>query len=113
MSAHTLGSTYYESGSIPGGDGLKFAAGTGTCTASYDTNGSTLDLSSVFADKVYMCVVNIDAHTHRATWVPGTSNASSDMKVHVDDNAGAEIGSTTDLSTTPGAFEWWAVGTDG
>ena len=112
MSAHTLGSTSWEMPAPSGGSGIKVISGTGTCTASYDTGGSTFDLSSLFASKVYYCSVNIDNASFRAQWVPGTSNASSDMKIFVDDNAGTQASSTDDLSTTPGTFEWFAIGTD-
>lgn len=95
-----------------GGDGLKCVMGTCTGTASYDTGGSTIDLSSIFGDKVYYFVGNIDNADYRISWVPGTSYASSDGKLFVDNNAGTQVTSTTSLATPLATVEWIAWGTD-
>ncbi len=112
MSANTIG-TFYEGQCVPGGDGIKIACGEADATSSYDTGGSVLDLSTAFASKVYFCVASTNNADFTAKWVPGTSNASSDMKLFVDDDAGTEASSTDDHSTTPGTWYWFAVGTDG
>ena len=51
MTAHTLG-TCYETPATAGGDGLKEVDGSITGSASYDTGGSVIDLSTVFAGAV-------------------------------------------------------------
>jgi len=113
MSAYTLSSTWYKSGSIPGGDGLVFACGTCTGSASYDTAGSILDLSTVFASKVYWLSATANNADYAYKWVPGAANASDVNKLFADDDAGTEASSTDDHSTTPGTIEWFAIGTDG
>lgn len=112
MSANTIGTTTYVGSFMPGGDGLKIAAGTATATSSYDTGGSVLDLSSVFASKVWFCYATTNNADFSAKWVAGTSNASSDMKLFVDNDAGTEATAADDHSTTPGTWYWFAVGTD-
>ncbi len=113
MSANTIGTTFYEGQCTPTGDGLKVACGTADGTGSYDTGGSVLDLSSVFASKVHFCIATTNNADFSAKWVPGTSNASSDMKLFVDNDAGTEATSTDVHSTTPGTWYWYAIGTDG
>jgi hypothetical protein len=86
--------------------------GTCTGTASYDTGGSVIDLSSIFGSTVYYFIANLDHKDYRISWVPGTSYSSSDGVLFVDDNAGTEAGSTDNLSTPLATVEWIAWGTD-
>jgi hypothetical protein len=108
MSAHTLVSTTGGGSCTPAGDGLTIASGTFTGSASYDAGGSVLDLSSIFKSKVHYCVASTNDAALSCKWVPGTSNASDDMEVFVDDDAGTE--ETGNLSGT--TFQWFAIGTD-
>ena len=93
-----------------GGDGLKMVMGTCVGPASYDATGSIIDFSSIFGSTVYFCRANIDNADLRIQWVPGTSYASDDGKLFVDDNAGGE--ESGDLSTSLATVEWIAWGTD-
>jgi len=95
-----------------GGDGLKMAMGTAVGPASYDTGGSVIDLSSIFKSTVYYCKANVDNADYRIQWVPGTSYASSDGELFVDDNAGTEIAGAVSLATPLATVEWVAWGTD-
>ncbi len=88
MSAHTLVSTSYGGSCAPNGDGLTIAAGTFTGSASYDAGGSTLNLSTIFKSKVHFCCASTNDADLACKWVPGTSNAASDMKIFIDDDAG-------------------------
>ena len=51
MTAHTIG-TFYETPAPAGGDGYKKVMGQITGSASYDTGGSTIDLSTAFGKAV-------------------------------------------------------------
>jgi len=93
-----------------GGDGLKMCMGTCVGPASYDAGGSVLGLSSIFGGKVYFVKANIDNADYRIQWVPGTSYATTDDKLFVDNNAGTE--SSGDLHTALATVEWIAWGTD-
>ena len=109
MSAHTLVLSYTMTG-LPGSNiGAKMACGTFTGSASYDAGGSILDLSSVFASKVYVLQASSGDATLSCKWVPGASNGSDVNKVFLDDDAGTE--ETGNHSGT--TFQWFAVGTDG
>jgi hypothetical protein len=70
-------------------------------------------MSSIFKSTVNYFRATCDNADFAAKWVPGASYAAATMKVFVDDDAGSEVASTTDLSTTPGTFEWIAIGKDG
>lgn len=93
-----------------GGDGLKMAMGTAVGPASYDAGGSVLGLSSIFGGKVYMVIANIDNADYRCSFVPGTSYATTDCKLFVDNNAGTEA--SGNLATALATTEWVAWGTD-
>lgn len=110
MGAFTSVTKVTEVPAPAGGDGLKMCTGTCTGPASYDANGSVIDLSSIFGSKVYFVKANIDNADLRIQWVPGTSYASSDGLLFVDNNAGTE--STGNLATTLATVEWIAWGTD-
>ena len=104
MAAFTSVTKVAEVPAPSGGDGIKFAVGTATSTASYDTNGSVIDLSDVFASKVYGATFLVNNAAFRYVFVPtATTYAAATGKVFIDDNAGTEEGATTDLSTTPGS----------
>ncbi len=109
MSAHTL-VTGVRGPSAPGGDGTTWAYGTFTGSASYDSTGSVLDLSSVFTSTVvaFIATPRGDA-TLNAKWVPAASYAAATMKVFLDDNAGTE--ETGNHSGT--TFDFLAIGTSG
>jgi hypothetical protein len=93
-----------------GGDGLKLAMGTCVGPASYDAGGSVIDLSSIFASKVYFVKANIDNADYRIQWVPGSSYATATGKLFVDNNAGTE--QSGNLATALATVEWIAWGTD-
>lgn len=86
---------------------LKTALVTVAGTASYDTGGSIVDLSSVFPSKVYSVdVVAVSAAAsskYRGSFIPGASSGPALGKIKFNDitaASGAEVSSTTDLSGT-------------
>ena len=95
-----------------GGDGLKIVMGTCVGSATYDTGGSTIDLSDIFSGLVYFLEANCDVEGVRFSWVPGSSYATATGKLFADDNNGTEQVSTADLSTSCAVIEWLAIGTD-
>lgn len=114
MSAHTLASTVKTEilGSI------KKAIVTVTGSASYDSGGSTLDLSSIFPSKVYGAnVVAVTPHAsdkYRASYIAGSSNNPATGKIKLRNLATVTTGtpgsvdetaSTTDLSGTTWTLE--------
>lgn len=113
MSAFTSVTEVVSNPAPAGDDGLKCVMGTCVGTASYDTGGSTIDLSSIFGSKVYYLEANIDNADYRIQWVPGTAYSSSDGALFVDNSAGTEITNTTSLATPLATVEWIAWGTDG
>ncbi len=96
-----------------GGDGVKFAMGTAKGTASYDTGGSVIDLSSIFKSTVYAFEAWVDDADIRLLFVPTASTyAAATGKIFKDDNAGTEATSADNLSTTCAVTHWVAWGTD-
>ena len=96
-----------------GGDGYAFAFGTAVPTASYDTSGSVMDMSDIFAKtcvKVVFTVANAD---FRFDFQPTASTyATATGVVFIDDNAGTEASSTDNVATTVTSCSWIAWGTD-
>jgi hypothetical protein len=81
-------------------------------TASYDTNGSTVDLSSICPSKAYgINVLSVSAHAgarYRLVYTPAGSYEPATGKIKILDMAVdpvAEVGSTTDLSATTWVIE--------
>ena len=108
MSAHTLVSYPVVEALL----GMKKAVITITGTASYDTGGSTLDLSSLFPSKVYgLREIAVSPHgsaKYKLSFVPGSSYdpATGKIKIHdVTAASGAEVTSTTDLHATTWTLE--------
>jgi hypothetical protein len=108
MSAHTLASTVDTSLAL---GGIKVALITVTLTASYNTNGSTLDLSSIFPSKCYgLMQSSVAPHgsaKYHASYVPAALYDAATGKVKILDvttDPGAEVSSTTDLSATTMVF---------
>lgn len=107
MSAHTLASTLRAE--VTGG--IKKAVVTVTGSASYDTGGSTLDLSSIFTLVYGVNVIAISPHAsgkYNDRFIPGASYAPSTGKIKLYDTTtdpGAEVSSTTDLSATTFTIE--------
>ncbi len=96
-----------------GGDGLAMAFGTAVPTASYDTGGSTIDMSGVFKSKCVEVKFSVPNAGFRFIFAPTASTyATATGKVFIDDNAGSEEGSTTNVSTTITSCTWVAWGTD-
>ena len=113
MAAFTSVTKIAEIPAPAGGDGVKLAVCSAVSTASYDTGGSTIDLSDIFASKVYGATFLVNNAAFRYVFVPtATTYAAATGKVFVDDNAGAQASSTDDLSTTPGTVVFLAWGTD-
>ena len=111
MSAFTGLTDIKEVPAPAGGDGLKYASFKLTGPTSYDTGGSVADLSSIFSGTVRGMTISTESVAHRAQYVY-VATYSTSPKIIVDDNAGTQIASTTDLSSTPGAFYCVAWGTD-
>jgi hypothetical protein len=114
MSAHTLASNPRTE--ILGS--LKKAIVTVTGSASYDTGGSTLDLSSIFPSKVYGArVIAVTPHAsdkYREAYIAGSSNNPATGKIKLRNLATVttgtpgsvdEVASTTDLSGTTFTLE--------
>ena len=113
MTAFTSVTKIYEVPAPAGGDGVKMAFCSAVSTASYDANGSVIDLSDIFADTVVGAVFMVNNADFRYVFVPtATTYAAATGKVFIDDNAGTEETATTDLSTTPGTVYFLAWGTD-
>jgi len=111
MSAHTSATLVKSIPPAAGGDGLKTVMGTFTGSASYDSGGSVLDVSGLFGSKVYDIQVSPGNADMLCNFVPGTSYATTDCKIRMDDvSGGAEA--SGDLSSTPGTFYFVALGTD-
>lgn len=86
-----------------------------TGPASYDTNGSLIDLSATFPSKVLgVTVIATSPHAsdkYRAMFIPGASDGPTLGKLKIRDLSAAsdaEVASTTDLSGT--TFRIEAVG---
>lgn len=108
MSAHTV-ATCVDVARY-GGSGVKVAAGTFTGTASYDTGGSVIDLSSYFSDEVRSIIATAQGTTGKVChYVPDTGNAPATCKLVVEDG-GTQASSTDNLATI--TFDFIAVGTD-
>jgi hypothetical protein len=102
MSANTVGTPTR----VTLGD-LKRAIIDVTGTASYDTNGSLIDLSATFPSKVLgASVIATSPHAsdkYRVMFIPGTSDGPTLGKLKIRDLSAAsdaEVASTTDLSGT-------------
>lgn len=111
MSAFTFASTDVTNLAI--GD-TKIATITVTGTASYDTGGSTIDLSAYFTKVHGAQVISASAAAlskYKFTFLPGSSFAAASGKLKVNDvtaASGAEVSSTTDLSA--GTYTLLVVG---
>jgi len=111
MSAHTSATLVKKIPPPAGGDGLVCVIFTFTGSASYDSGGSTLDLSGLFGNLVYHCQVSVGNDDKVCNWIPGSSYASATGKVRMDDvSGGAEA--SGNLSSTPGTCYGIAWGTD-
>ena len=76
MSAFAVSTVKYTPAPA-GGDGLKIVTGTLTGTSSYDTGGSTLDLSDYFGSTPYKLDVSCDSGDYQfVTDVATTSTAA-------------------------------------
>lgn len=96
-----------------GGDGVKWVFGTAVPSASYDTGGSAIDMSGVFASKCYGMMFFFQHAGHRFLYKPtATTYATATGTVFIDDNAGTEKSSTTNIATTITSCYWIAWGTD-
>ena len=110
MGAFTSVTKTHENPAPAGGSGLKMARFTCVGPASYDSGGSVIDLSGTFASKVLEAKARVNNVAYKIEFVGGTSDAATDCKLRVDDNAGAE--ETGDLSTALAAVVVTAWGTD-
>ncbi len=104
MSAHTIG-TFYETPAPAGGDGLKKVYGTMTGSASYDTGGSTIDLSTAFGKSVSDVKAWDDSGRYCYHFVPAAAGAPATGKLKV---CGVSEYSVT-FDSTSGMFD--AAGT--
>ena len=96
MSAFTVGTLKeYSPSSTAGG---KIVTGLLTGTASYDTGGSVVDLSSYFNGAIGAVVVMAEGATdYDCQYVPASSRATATGKIFVHE-AGTQSSSTDDLS---------------
>jgi len=109
MSAHTI--TSVQTLAKLGGDGAKICLVTGTLSASYDTGGSVIDLSSYFGDEVLSITGTCQGTTlTHLTYVPAASNAPATGKIACWDKDGTQETATDDLSAI--VFQALVVGTD-
>ncbi len=109
MSAHTVVTAVDTA--IYGGEGVKQVSGTFTGSASYDTGGSIIDLSSYFSDEVRSLICTCQGLTKTdGTFIPGASNGAALGKIAMWDKDGTQEGSTDNLSTI--TFDFIATGTD-
>jgi len=92
-----------------GGDGLKTVFFTFTGSTLYDAGGSVIDLSSLFGGVVYNAFVSAGNNDYQPQFVPGTSYATTDCKVRLDDVSG-----TAEVTGNQSAITFYAVafGTD-
>jgi hypothetical protein len=110
MSAHTIVSALTIA--TGAGGGLKQMAVSITGSASYDTGGSVLDLSSYFSDEVRMIHPTAQGTAPLgAQYVPDTGNAPATCKVVLIDKDGTEESSTDNMSGT--VYDLIVTGTDG
>lgn len=112
MSAFTSVVGVARSTAPPGGDGMYERFGTAVGTGSYDTGGSVIDMVALFKSKCYWIEAYTDNADIRFIYVPAAAYATATGKLFMDDNAGTEIASTTDESTTCAVIHWRAIGTD-
>lgn len=112
MSAFTDVTGVARAPAVPGGDGMYERFGTAKGTASYDTGGSVFNMSALFKSKCYWVEAYTDNADIRFIFVPAASYAAATGELFMDDNAGTEIGNTTDESVTCAVIHWRAIGTD-
>ncbi len=113
MSAWTDVTLVASQPAAAGGDGSHWAMGTAKGTASYDTTGSVIDMSSIFKSKCHAMIAYVDAEAIRLLFVPTASTyAAATGKIFKDDNAGTEATAVDDLSSTCATTHWIAWGTD-
>jgi hypothetical protein len=109
MSAHTIVSV--KELARNGGDGEKLSHVQITGTASYDTGGSVLDLSSYFGDEVRAIIPSTQGTTeYQLTYIPDTGNAPATGKIAVFDGGGTQISAAVDLSGV--TYDLLVSGTD-
>jgi len=107
MSAHTLVTAVQVGETL---SGVKAVAGTFTGSASYDADGSVLDLSSVFSDEVRSIIALAQGAVGKVChYVPAGSNAPATGELAVDDG-GTQATAADDLSGI--TFDFIAIGTD-
>ena len=113
MAAFTSVTKVYKTPAPAGGDGLAMAFGTAVPTASYDTSGSVIDMSGVFAKQCVAVELSFGNADFRFDYVPTTSTyATATGVVFIDDNAGTEASSTDNVATSITSCTWTAKGTD-
>ena len=78
----------------------------------YETGGSAIDMSAIFKSKCYAIIAYVDNASYRILHVPATSYATATGELFCDNNAGTEIGNTTDLHTDLAVVHWESWGTD-
>ena len=113
MAAFTLVTKVFKTPAPAGGDGLATAFGTAVPTASYDTGGSVIDMSGVFAKQCVEVIFSIGNADFSFDYMPTASTyATATGVVFIDDNAGTEASSTDNVSTSVTSCTWTAKGTD-
>lgn len=109
MSAHGTATQVKYALTGTGGDGLKCVMFTFTGSASYDAGGSVLDVSGLFGGYCYMIQVAAGANDYVCNFVPGTSYATTDCLIRIDDVSGGAEASGSLAGVTFYAIAW---GTD-
>ena len=103
-------------GKVPapaGGDGYAMAFGTAVPTVSYDTSGSVIDMSDIFASTCVAIQFSFGNDGYRFDYVPTASTyVSSTGLVFIDDNAGSELSGSANVGGTVTSCSWIAWGTD-
>ena len=96
-----------------GGDGYACAFGTAVPTASYDANGSVIDMSGIFDSTCVAVKFSFGNADFRFTYLPTASTyATATGKVFVDDNNGTQATALDNVSASVSTCSWIAWGTD-
>ena len=113
MSAWTAVTLVASMPAVAGGDGVHWAFGTATGTASYDTGGSVIDMSDIFKSQCLGMFAYVNDADIRLIFVPkATTYAAATGLIFKDDSAGTEATAADVLSTTCATTHWIAWGTD-